>query len=52
MEKEDILYIVTLLVENQMIKVAADPGELEGIKEGDKVIVASKAFNPVIQKIN
>jgi molybdate transport system ATP-binding protein len=50
-ELQDIIYVVTILIGNQIIQVAADPSEVKDLKEGDKVLVASKAFNPVIHKV-
>ncbi len=51
-EKHDIIYIVSVLVQNQLIKVVAQPSEMRGINMGDKVMIASKAFNPIIYKID
>jgi molybdate transport system ATP-binding protein len=34
------------------VKIIADEAEIKEMNIGDKVMVASKAFNPVIQKIN
>lgn len=51
-DENDIVYIVSVLVQNQMIKVVAQPSEMEGIAVGDKVMIASKAFNPIIYKID
>lgn len=51
-EKEDILYIVTVLIGTHFVKIVADESEIQNMKIGDRVMVASKAFNPLIQKIN
>ena len=51
-EKEDVIYIVTILIGTNFVKIVADENEIKNIKIGDKVIVASKAFNPLFQKIN
>lgn len=50
-QKEDIIYIISVLIGNSMVKVAADEQEALQLAIGDKVLVASKAFNPIIQKI-
>lgn len=50
-EKADIVYIVSVLIGNDLVKVVADKSEVEGFNVGDQVLVASKAFNPIIQKI-
>ncbi|WP_293445768.1 ATP-binding cassette domain-containing protein [Persephonella sp.] len=49
-KKEDVVYIVSVLVGNNIIKVVADPEEIQDLSVGDKVVVASKAFNPFILK--
>ncbi len=50
-EKDDIVYIVTVLIGNHMVKVIADESEARELEIGNKVLVASKAFNPMIRKI-
>jgi molybdate transport system ATP-binding protein len=49
--KEDVVYIVLVLIGSNVVKVVADRDEIKGFALGDKVFVASKAFNPIIQKI-
>jgi len=51
-EKEDVIYVVSVLIGNDTVKVVADVSEIEQFKVGDKVLVASKAFNPLIEKIH
>ncbi len=51
-EKQDVIYILTILIEGSLVKVIADETEIKDMNVGDKVMVASKAFNPIIQKIN
>lgn len=48
---EDIIRVLTLLVGNTPVKVAV-PANGQDFLPGDKVLIASKAFNPIIQKIN
>ena len=50
-QKEDIIYIISVLIGSNLVKVAADEREVVKLAVGDKVLVASKAFNPIIQKI-
>ena len=50
-QKEDVIYIVSVLIGSHITKVVADFTEVEDLKPGDQVLVASKAFNPLIQKI-
>ncbi len=51
MEKQDFIYILTILIGKDLVKVVADEGEAKLLSIGDKVLVASKAFNPIIKKI-
>lgn len=50
-EKEDIIDVVTLLSGNSLVKVAVSDTENQNFKPGDKVVLISKAFNPLIKKI-
>jgi molybdate transport system ATP-binding protein len=49
--KADIVYIVSILCANNIVKVIATEDEIPGLHTGQKVMVASKAFNPVIIKM-
>jgi molybdate transport system ATP-binding protein len=51
MIKQDFIFIITVLIGKELVKVIADDNEAKGLAIGDKVLIASKAFNPVIQKI-
>jgi len=50
-EKEDIIYVLSIFTGNSIIKVVATEEEAKSIKVGDKVLIAIKAFNPVIFKL-
>jgi molybdate transport system ATP-binding protein len=51
-EKQDTIYVVTVISgNNQIIKVIAFESDLENLKIGDRVMVFSKAFNPIISKL-
>ncbi len=50
-KQDETVYIVSVLVGNNVVRVIADPDEIEGLKIGDKVVVVSKAFNPFILKV-
>ena len=43
--------IVTVLAGNQIIKVKMAETEMNGLNKGDKILLSSKVFEPVIQKI-
>ncbi|GGX11966.1 ABC transporter ATP-binding protein [Aquimarina muelleri] len=51
-KKEDVIYIVTVLIGTNFVKIIAEENEIQTITIGDPVLVASKAFNPLLQKIN
>lgn len=51
-EKEDIVNIVTVISgNNQITKVIAFENDVENLQIGDRVIVFTKAFNPIISKL-
>jgi molybdate transport system ATP-binding protein len=47
-EQADVVYSVTLLVGNQIVRVIATAEETRTIKPGSRVMLLSKAFNPVL----
>ena len=47
-QKDGVLNIVTLSIGNNVTRVVAADEEIDGLTIGSKVIVASKAFNPLI----
>lgn len=51
-EYADFYALVTLLVGSDIVKVMATKSEMPALAVGKKVIVASKAFNPIILPIN
>ncbi|MCK8521591.1 ATP-binding cassette domain-containing protein [Aquimarina sp. D1M17] len=51
-EREEVISVVTVLIGTNFIKVVVSHEEAEVLQNGDKVLVASKAFNPVLQKVN
>ena len=50
--KQDFIYIITVLIGKDLVKVVADDNEAKTLAIGDKVLIASKAFNPIIHKID
>lgn len=50
-EKQDVVYIVRVLIHNDIVQIIAQENEIQGLNPGDRVVVASKAFNPVLYKI-
>jgi molybdate transport system ATP-binding protein len=47
-ESADVVFAVTLLVGNQVVRVIATPDEAKNLQQGDRVMLMSKAFNPVL----
>ena len=47
-QKDGVLNIVTLNIGNDLTKVVASDEEIQGLTIGSKVMVAAKAFNPLI----
>ena len=50
-EPQDVVLIVSVLIQNTVVKIIADKSEMQTLNVGDKVMVASKAFNPILYKI-
>lgn len=51
-EKENFIYIVSVLITHNVVKVIALEEEIQDLNIGNKVLIASKAFNPILTKIN
>jgi molybdate transport system ATP-binding protein len=51
LDPQEVVVIVSVLIQNAVVKVIAQPEEVRGLRPGDRVIVASKAFNPVLYKM-
>lgn len=52
-EKQDTVYVVTVITgSNQIIKVIAFDDDMKNLHIGDSVLVFTKAFNPIISKLN
>lgn len=49
--QQDFLYILTILIGRDLVKVVVDESEGASLNVGDKVVVASKAYNPIVRKI-
>lgn len=48
----DCIYISNILVGNNIIKIVLTKDEAKSFRIGEKVVVGSKAFNPIIRKLN
>ena len=50
-EKQTVVSIISVLVGKDLVRVVAEESEAQNLKPGDQVMLASKAFNPIIKKI-
>ena len=51
-DKQDTFYLLTIVTGmNQILKVTAFQNDVDNLREGDRVMVFSKAFNPIVMKI-
>lgn len=50
-KKNDILYIVEVLAHNEIVKVTAVESDIRDLNIGDRILLSSKAFNPILSKI-
>ncbi len=50
-DRDGVLEILTLLIGNSVVKIVATDEEVAQLKVGDRIAVASKAFNPIIEKL-
>ncbi len=50
-KRSDIVYIIEVLAHNEIVKVTAMKYEIENLNIGDKILLSSKAFNPILTKI-
>lgn len=48
--QEDFLYILTVQIGNNLTKVVVADDTVKNLNIGDKILVAAKAFNPIIMK--
>jgi len=51
-EPMDVLFSLTVLVGNQIVRVVAMKDEAGELHPGDKVMLVSKAFNPMVLKLD
>ena len=51
-ERNDVVYAVSVLVGNRIVNVIATDEEIRALRIGDKVVLLSKAFQPMLQRIH
>ncbi len=50
-EAMDVLFSLTVLVGSQIVRVVASRDEVQQLQQGDRVMLVSKAFNPMVLKL-
>lgn len=50
-DKQDFVSIISVLIGKELVRVVAEESEAEMLAPGDHVMLASKAFNPIIKKL-
>jgi molybdate transport system ATP-binding protein len=51
MQQDDVVHILTLAIGNNVAKIIATDDEVPGLRIGDKVVISSKAFNPILMPV-
>jgi molybdate transport system ATP-binding protein len=51
-ERNDVVYAVSVLVGNRIVNVIVTEEEIQGLRIGDRVMLLSKAFQPMLQRIH
>jgi molybdate transport system ATP-binding protein len=49
--KVDCIYLAVIGAGNELVEVVLSKGDIENLHVGDEVLVASKAFNPIVIKL-
>ncbi|MBL7473234.1 ABC transporter ATP-binding protein [Robertkochia sediminum] len=47
-DKQELIYVVSILINRDIVRVIASEDEVVNLKKGARVVVATKAFNPII----
>lgn len=47
-DKQELIYVVSILINRDIVRVIASEDEVAHLKKGARVVVATKAFNPII----
>jgi molybdate transport system ATP-binding protein len=50
--RNDVVYAVSVLVGNRIVNVIATDDEIRDLRIGDKVLLRSKAYQPMLQRIH
>lgn len=50
-QKQEVIYVISILVNQEIVRIIAHENEVQEMQAGDQVLVAAKAFNPLIIKL-
>jgi len=50
--RADILHVAVIAIDNQIVEIVLDSNETDRLKIGDSVRVSTKAFSPIVSKID
>lgn len=50
-KKADIIFIIEVLANSEIVKITATKSDVAGLSIGDKLLISSKAFNPIFTKL-
>jgi molybdate transport system ATP-binding protein len=50
MRREDVVYILSLLVGQEIVEIIASDDEVADLRQGDVILISAKAFSPLIFK--
>jgi molybdate transport system ATP-binding protein len=49
--KEEVIYVLSLLIAQDIVEIIAGEGEIRGLKVGDQIAISTKAFSPLIFRL-
>ena len=49
--KEEVIYVLSLLIAQDIVEIIAGEDEIQGLKVGDQIAISSKAFSPLIFRL-
>ncbi|HYE34038.1 ATP-binding cassette domain-containing protein [Methylocaldum sp.] len=51
-DRNDVVFTLSILIGNRVVQVIATAQEMQDIQVGDTVMLVSKAFNPIVMKVD
>jgi molybdate transport system ATP-binding protein len=49
--KEEVIYVLSLLIAQDIVEIIAGEDEIQGLKVGDQIAISTKAFSPLIFRL-